>query len=172
MSNITDDKFQTAMASLLVKYAGTPLEARWSDATSFGAGATADAYFIRDWPDAVNVVWINEDGIRDITLVPAAPIEDGEAPELDRGSAEGDEELEAPESMFNFLRLDEIVGFELREGPSVALSYGPFVEGDLMIEVYPSSAPRGQLWWVAADDEQAAALRAFLAVVLSAYASR
>ena len=103
------------------------------------------AFWVRDTSDAVNIVWLNNDGIRDITYLPTTG-----------------------ESMFNFIRLDNIATFELREGENVAAKLGIGVSGILVVLVLPR-APRGETFWVTSTEEEAQALRRFYAAVLQAY---
>lgn len=147
------DAFANQIQELLSKYANTPLVERWKDATSFGAGEHADAYFIRDAPDSVNVIWLNTDGIRDITWFPE----------------EGTETVELPESMFNFIPLSNVVSFEVHEAQNAARTMGVSVAGDFLVQVFLASSPRGQLYWIAHTPEEVFSLRSFLSTVLTAY---
>lgn len=149
-------EFELAVKSLLEKYPESPLGDRWEDAISFGAKAEAKDFFIHDATDAVNIVWLNDDGIRDLVWIP---------PDAD------DESSKIPqESMFNFAPLRNIASFEVHEGAAIAQSIGPGVEGDFMVQVFVLNSPRGQLYWIASTAEEVVNLRRFLSTVLSAYA--
>ena len=151
-------EFEQTVHALLEKCASPPLNERWQDAVSFGAGAEAVAFFVHDAPDVVNVVWLNEDGIRDITWL--------------RPESDAEEQRDATESMFNFIALRNITSIELHTGHDIAQSMGPSVQGDLLVQVFVPSAPRGQLYWIAHTEEEAASLRKFVTIVLGAYISQ
>ena len=150
---MTTRDFRTVVGTLLAKHQSPSLTRRWEEAVGFGSGADARAFFIRDWQDSVNIVWLGEDGtIRDVAWIPSG-------------------DLQAEQSMGIVTRVEDVVGFEVTEFPNVAHALGPQVEGDLLIRVYLSSAPSGSLYWVAADSAQAEQLRSFYQAVLGAYAS-
>lgn len=148
-------EFDLAVKSLLEKYPGSPLSDRWEDAISFGAKAEAKDFFIHDAIDAVNIVWLNDDGIRDLVWIP--PRADDESPRTPQ------------ESMFNFAPLRNIASFEVHEGAGITQSIGPGVQGDFMVQVFVLNSPRGQLYWIAATAEEVDNLRRFLSTVLSEY---
>ena len=148
-------EFELSVKSLLEKYPGSPLSDRWEDAVSFGAKAEAKDFFIHDATDAVNIVWLNDDGIRDLVWIP--PSADDESPETPQ------------ESMFNFAPLRNIVSFEVHEGAGIARSIGPGVQGDFLVQVFVLNSPRGQLYWIANTAEEVDNLRRFLSTVLSVY---
>ena len=150
---MTTVDFPELVAALLAKYQAPGLTRRWEEASGFGSGAKAIAFFIRDWQDSVNIVWLGEDRtIRDVAWIPSS-------------------DSEQEESMSIVTRIEDIVGFEVTEFPGVARALGPEVEGDLMIRVYLSSAPSGSLYWIAASAAQGEELRSFYRVVLDAYAA-
>ena len=150
---MTTQDFSKAVAALLAKYPARSLVRRWEEASGFGSGVDARAFFIRDWSDSVNIVWLGEDGtIRDVAWVP-------------------DSELQPEQSMAIVTRVEDIVGFEVTESPNVAYSLGPPVDGDLLIRVYLPSAPSGSLYWIAADSAQEEQLRSFYHAVLDAYSA-
>jgi len=132
---------------IIAKYQMTSIKNRWEEATTFGAQTKALAYWIRDSEDVVNIVWLNSDGIRDITWFPS---------------------LE--QSIFNFLPLRSIASFEVREGKDLARLYGFPVAGGLLIRVF-CLAPLGNLTWVADTEKQAQDLHAFARQVFTAYAN-
>lgn len=141
-------QFDTIVSTLLTKYASTPIADRWKEANSFGAGYNADAFWIRDSEEVVNIVWLNRDGLRDITIKP-----------------------DGYESMFNFLPLTSIATFEVREGVGTNAYYGLHVSGDFVVLIVPFS-PAGQLYWIAGDENEKKALKEFLATVLETYARK
>lgn len=138
--------FETRAKALLQVYKGTALQERWAEATSFGAAKQAKAFWIRDSEDVVNIVWLNEDGIRDITWLP-----------------------DTNESMFNFLRLKNIATFEIRESEGVTSSLRLGVEGHLVVHVVVP-AQHGQIYWVANTENEVRELQTFLKAVLGEYA--
>lgn len=181
---MNNNKFHSAVQELLARYDGTSLFNRWKQAISFGAGLTADAWWIRDSDDLVNIVWLNSDGIRDITLLVRQDA-DGDGPEEDLdvdndeleedADASPDEELTEVgsdainfESMFNFIPLRNIVTFEEREAPEVAYQYGLGVSGNRIVQVVVN-ANQGNLYWVANTQEENETLNAFFTDVLTAY---
>ena len=137
--------FAKRVKSLLQEYDDTTLQNRWEEATSFGVAGHADAFWIRNSKDLVNIVWLNEDGIRDITLLP-----------------------QNGETMFNFLLLKNIATFEIREQEHLAELFNLRVEGRLVVHVVVS-APFGQLYWVANTKKDARELRVFLQAVMQKY---
>ena len=155
-------QFEEVVRILLEKYEGTTINARWNEATSFGGGGRADAYWIRDSGYLVNIVWLNEDGIRDITLLRyprEMPIDESSSEILD---------AEYDESMFNYLPLTSIASFEVREGENVAHQFGLGVMGHKMVHVI-TNGPRGNLYWVAETEKESGDLDDFLYRVFSQY---
>lgn len=137
----------------MAKYPVPSLLRRWEEAIGFGSGVNVRAFFIRDWSDSVNIVWLGEDGtIRDVAWIPNS-------------------ETQPEQSMAIVTRVEDIVGFEVTESPNVAHALGPPVDGDLLIRVYLPSAPSGSLYWIAADSAQEEQLRSFYRTVLDAYSA-
>ena len=163
--------FRLVIQELLSRYDGTPLLARWQEATSFGAGREATDYWIRDTGGITNVVWLNSDGIRDVTLVHRSDdAEETQANSDSEESAEDEPEREnPPESMFNFLPLRNISTIEVREGPDIAQQMGLGVNGDKLVHVIPNSGGSGHLYWVAESLSEVEGLNQFLKSVFSAY---
>ena len=137
--------FTKRVESLLQEYSETTLQKRWEEATAFGNADKADAFWIRNSSDLVNIVWLNEDGIRDLTLLPGSK-----------------------ETMFNFLLLKNITTFEIRENEGMAETFGLGVEGYLVIHVVMPSSD-GQVYWVANTKKDSNALHTFLKAVMQAY---
>jgi len=142
---LTNASFESLVKTILDKYKSTTLSNRWQEAISFGAGAQANAFWIRDSADVVNIVWLNSDGIRDITYL-----------------------LTPVQTMFNFIPLKNITTFEVREAPEMASLYGLGVEGHMLVHLIVPS-PYGHLYWVAHTDKEANNLKSFLNAVLTAY---
>ena len=157
------DSVGQAITHLRAKYGGdVPLFKRLDDAIGFGRGEKADAFFLHDSADVVNLIWLNADGIRDVTWLP-------------RQRPDGKIESEEPhqhtsETIFNFLPLNQITSFEVRESSQVARKMGPNVSGDFMVQVFLGSSPHGQLYWIASNPAEVAQLRGFLQAVLAAFA--
>lgn len=136
--------FEQVTNPILAKYKDIALVARWREAIAFGEGIKADSYWIRDSEDVVNIVWLNSDGIRDITW----------------HSPSG-------ESMFNFVPLKNVLTFELHERENIVEELLN-VSGNLLIHVIVTGR-RGDLWWVAENKESEQRLRTFFASVLERY---
>ena len=182
-----ENEFRLVAQGLLNKYDGTPLLSRWQEAISFGAGLEATDFWIRDSGNIVNIVWLNSDGIRDITMiyglsVPADIVDEEESStdvELDfdeEGHDESDSQdsNDVPtESMFNFMPLRSINSVEVREGQHVALRMGIGASGNKLVHLIPNvgAGNIGHLYWVADSPSEAAELEHFLTSVLSAYLS-
>ena len=145
-TTLTNADFLLVVEDILAKQQDTTLQNRWQDAISFGRGAEAQSFWARDSEDVVNIVWLNEDGLRDITLMPSSG-----------------------QTIFNFVPLKSIVTFEVREREDIAAQVPLGVGGFLLIRaILPTRS--GQLYWVADDEDQAARLKAFLRDVMEAYA--
>ncbi len=162
---MSEQNLSSIIEPILSKYSETTLAARWREATSFGAGSDFLAFWVRDSGYVVNIVWLNSDGIRDITLLMYA-----EEAQTDNEGANGEvpEHAHYNESMFNFLPLSNIIAFEVREGPNVAHQFGLGVNGKKLVHVI-ANAPRGQLYWVAETEEESNNLDSFFNQVLSTY---
>ena len=146
---MTTGDFYTTAIDVLAKYQASSLMRRWDEAIGFGSGSDAKSFFIRDWPDSVNIVWLGQDNvIRDIAWIPSHDL-----------------------SMGMFARVEDIAGTEITSAQSVGALVGPDVEGHLLVRVYLASAPSGTFYWIAADDEQEEQLRSFYGAVLDAYTS-
>jgi hypothetical protein len=152
-----ENDFRLVTQRILSKYDGTPLLSRWQEAISFGAGVEATDYWIRDSEHVVNIVWLNPDGIRDITMVQYVvstedededplngDVEDEEEEEKDEGKETVEPETDdysdelGYETMFNFIPLRNISSFEMREGESIAFRMGLGVSGNKLVHVIPS----------------------------------
>lgn len=136
--------FEQATKLILAKYQSTELVMRWREAIAFGEGIEAQSYWIRDSKDVVNIVWLNSDGIRDITLL-----------------------MLPRESMFNFVPLKNIATIEVRETEGVAKqTLG--IEGNYAVHVVVTGT-RGDIWWVAENEECKQQLNSFLSSLLESY---
>jgi hypothetical protein len=138
------ESFEQATKLTLAKYKGTPLVMRWEEAIAFGEGIKAHSYWIRDSKDLVNIVWLNSDGIRDITL-----------------------DTLSSESMFNFVPLKSIRTIEVRHKENIAKQLLK-VEGSYVIHVIITGTS-GDIWWVAENDESQLRLESFLTTVFESY---
>lgn len=163
---MNDSEFQRIVEPLLGKYGETTLLARWQEATAFGAGADATTFWIRDSSDLVNIVWLNSDGIRDITLLHYTIYDEADDPEGERRAQEHEE------AMFNFVPLGSIATFEVRQGADVASQFRLGVRGHLLVHVVLNSAPTANIYWVADTQSEAESLQSFLSAVLSAYVAQ
>ena len=165
---MSGSEFQRIVEPVLNRYRDTPLFARWQEATAFGAEANATAFWIRDSADVVNIVWLNSDGIRDLTFVHFTIYEAVETDDDDEPEGQPSTQ-EHQEAMFNFVPLGSIVTFEVREGEDVAGQFRLGVRGHLLVHVVLHSAPIGNIYWVADSQAEAESLRSFVSAVLSAY---
>lgn len=138
------ESFERATKSILAKYKDTALVMMWQEAIAFGEGIKANSYWIRDSEDVVNIVWLNFDGIRDITL-----------------------HTPSRESMFNFVPLKSIVTVEIRDQENIAKQLLD-VEGNYAVHVIITGT-RGDIWWVAENEESKQQLNSFLTSVLESY---
>jgi|GEM_PF-5373654 len=146
--------FARIAQDLLSRHQATSLYDRWKEAISFGEGAKATHFYVHEATDVVNIIWLNGDGIRDITFLP-----------------KNEEEPEPAQAMFNFVPLTSIVTLEVREAPNIAqLLIG--VDGDIIVQVIVPSSPIGQLYWVALGQQETAELKRFLTAVLSAMVAK
>lgn len=142
---MSNKKFEEVVEAILVKYKTSLLRKMWEEAISFGTGASAITYWVRDSEDAVNIVWLSPSGIRDITWFP-----------------------KSNQSSFNFLPLRSIVALEVRRGPDIAKLCGYPVKGNLIIRVF-CVTNQGNLAWVPDTKKQERDLRAFAYRVFTAY---
>lgn len=142
---MVDKEFKKAVEAILIKYAPTSLQKRWEEAISFGTGASAITYWIRDSEDLVNIVWLSPHSIRDITWFPALN-----------------------QTIFNFLPLRNIASVEIREGPDIGKRFGYVVKGDLLIRIFCITAS-GNLAWISDTKQQEQELQAFASQVFKAY---
>lgn len=136
------DNFKGLADAVLEKHKDTSLRERWEDAISFGEGAKASAFWIRDSEDIINIVWLCSDGIRDITWFSGSN-----------------------SSIFNFLPLQSIGAVEIREGNDIARGFGYPVNGDFIVRLFPESM--GRVAWAAETEEQKRDLRVFLSNVFT-----
>lgn len=176
-----DTEFRLIVQRLLGKYDGTPLQARWQEAISFGAGIAASDYWIRDSDNVVNIVWLNSDGIRDVAMVimpvPSEQLWDADDEDEEEYHDEGEDDdddgdyqdlIEYREAMFNFVPLKSIASFEVREGNGIARQYGLAVSGDKLVNVILNTSV-GHLYWVANSGDEIEHLDRFFQSVLTAY---
>lgn len=142
---MSSKEFKKVAEAILTKYETTSLRKRWEEAISFGAGADAIAYWIRDSEDVVNIVWLSPNSIRDITWFP-----------------------KLNQSIFNFLPLRNIASIEVRKGADIAKRFGYTVKGNLIIRIF-CVANSGNLAWVPNTKRQERDLRTFVDQVYKAY---
>ena len=142
---VNDNKDFANQAEALTKRENNEsLQRNWDDAIAFGSGSEADAFWIRDSEDLINIVWLNADGIRDIAFV-----------------------KEHGESMFNFVPIRKIATIETRQGENISGAFGLGVEGSYMIHVIVT-ARLGNLYWIGESPDSIARLRKFSHAVFAA----
>ena len=148
-----DTDFRLTVEALLNKYDGTPLQSRWQEAISFGSGPMASDYWTRDSDNAVNIVWLNGDGIRDVGMIEYVP-HGGDSP--------------IREAAFSFVPLKSIGSIEIREGSNIARRFALPYSGT-KIALVTLTAPQGHLYWVANLEDEEERLSTFVTSVLCAY---
>ena len=132
---------------LIGKYNDVRLLSRWKEAISFATRSTVLSYWIRDTHDVVNIVWLTTDGIRDVAWFL------GDFP-----------------PSFNFLKLNSLTGFEVRQGENIARAFGYDVDGIYIVRVFTTSS-EGQVVWVASSEDEIKRLQDFLKAVANAIAT-
>lgn len=136
---MTDEmSFREKVKGILSRHQDSTLISRWEEAAPSETDSEPLAFWIRESDDLVNIVWLGECEIRDITWYP-----------------------QQNSSTFNLLIFSAISGFEVRQAENVAKNLGFSVAGDFMVEIHTYSM-EGGLYWVASNDKERAQLRAFL----------
>jgi len=144
MANI--ESFESKVPEIIDRINNGAFRSRWEEAISFGLGLEADAYWFRESEEVVNIVWLNADGIRDITFIP-----------------------EGGETMFNFVPIKNIRTIEVREGDGVTDAFRLGVSGTFLVHLIITSQS-GNLYWIAESGENTDRLREFVIKVLGSYA--
>ena len=126
------------LETMLNKYRDTSLPHRLKEAIMLTSDLETSAYWVRESDDIVNIVWLTDNDVRDITWFP-------------------DDRL----STFDVTRYSAIAGYEIREATDVAK--GRFgVAGNYLVSVY-SIGEYAHLYWVASNRREEDELRNFLA---------
>ena len=135
--------FRELVESIISRHPDAHLAERWGEATSLDPNPIPLAFWTRESEDLINIVWLTDHDIRDITWVPARAL-----------------------STLNVFRLPMITAIEVRLAPEAANKLGFPVVGDFVILVH-SPSQRGGLVWVATnDDESVNKLRDFVGRVI------
>lgn len=137
MSNQTS--FREFIGTILKRYSDTSLPMRWKEATMLDPNPKPLAYWVRESDDLLNIVWLTDSDVRDITWFP-------------------DDES----SSLNIIRYSAIAGFQVRESTDAGTAHGLNVSGDYLVSVY-STAEYGNLYWVASNRKEENKLREFIA---------
>jgi len=138
----TKTSFRAIVETILERYRQTSLVGRWKEATLSEPEPKPLAFWIRESNDLVNIVWLTQHDIRDISWFPQIKM-----------------------STFNLLRLDAFTGLEVREAADAAKQFALPVAGNYIVDVRANS-PRGGLIWAASNDKEVAELREFLGQLL------
>ena len=145
-------QFKSSVAKLISKHSDPSLVNRWNEATSFGEGANATDCWIRESSELLNIVWLNNDGIRDIAML----LDDKGAP--------------AEPANWTFVKKSAISGFQVREGKDVVNTYDLHVTGTTLVHVIATgSINLCNLFWIANTPEETNQLQRFLRSVLTWY---
>jgi len=142
---LTPQVFSDVAQKVLAEHTGTPLAARWEEATSFGSGSEAAAFWIRATDDVVNIVWACPEGLKDITFFPLLG-----------------------HSTFNFVPYRSIASIETRVAENIARILGYDVTGDFIVRILTNPFD-ARLVWIAESADAVEDLRSFLRAVLNLY---
>lgn len=129
--------FQSRVETLLSRLNITALTERWQDALGDARIPEPLAYWIRESADIVNIVWLSDDALRDITWLTEQKI-----------------------SLLNILPLVSIGAVEVREQEGAAQLMGVPVVGNLIIRIF-TGLDEGNLIWVANSAPEKEGLRQF-----------
>lgn len=137
--------FIKRVETILTKHNIASLSKTWEQAISLEPKADIIASWIRDSDDVINIVWLTPTGIYDISWFP-----------------------EPPQSVLNYVPLQNILSFEIRTMANVAHYFGHTVKGNILTAAYcqPNSP---NLYWVADTEEQAKELESFFLHVSASY---
>ncbi len=136
-------EFKSRIDALASGLADSNFAQRWEDTQRFGSKLEPSAFWIRQTEDIVNVAWIEEGVVFDISWYP------------ERGL-----------STVAFLPLSNIAGMEFREALNAAATFHLPVSGEFIVSVHGSDARASLIW--AASGENAEELRAFALAVARA----
>jgi hypothetical protein len=137
-------EFRSLVEGVIRAHPDTSIAARWQDA-SLPKSATPIAHWVRDTTDLVNIVWLFEGTIFDVTWFP-------------------DREM----STLSVLPRQSIIGVEIRQVTGVGARFGLPVSGNLAVTVQ-APTERASLLWIASDEpSNEQALRAFALRIRSA----
>lgn len=130
--------FNEVLEKMRNRYRDTSLPHRLKEAIMLTPDLETSAYWVRESDDIVNIVWLTDNDVRDITWFPD-----------DLSSA------------FDITQYSAIAGFEIREAANVAKErFG--VAGNYLVSVY-AMGEHGHLYWVASNRKEEDELRNFLA---------
>lgn len=124
----TPQDFAATVEAIISRHPDALLAHQWEEAQAVDPNPAPDTSWIRETDDLINVVWLTQRGIIDITWLPLTQT-----------------------GTFSFVRLSSMVGIEVHEGPNVLQGMGLTVSGNTVATVHTSSHQAG-LVWVASDD--------------------
>ena len=131
--------FKDLAEQILKKYPDTSLPMRWKEATISDPDPKPSAFWVRESNDLLNIVWLTDSDVRDITWFPDIKV-----------------------STLIILRYSAITGFQVRESIDVGRSHELNVSGNYLVSVY-SKGEHGGLYWVASNRKEEEELRDFVA---------
>jgi len=139
----SEQGFKELVESIISRHPDAYLAERWEEATSFDPNPTPLAFWTRESVDLINIVWLTDHDIRDITWLPARGL-----------------------STFHVFRLPMIISIEIRRARGAANSLGFPVVGDFVTLVHSASQRGGLVWAATDDDESVSRLRGFVGRVI------
>jgi hypothetical protein len=139
----SEQGFRELVRSIISRHPDGHLAERWDEATSSDPNPTPVAFWTRESIDLVNIVWLTDRDIRDITWLPARAL-----------------------STLHVFRLPMITSVEIRQARQAANSLGLPVVGDFVIIVHSPSQRGGVIWVAENDDESVNKLRSFVGRVI------
>lgn len=130
--------FKEVVSSLLDRYRNTSLPMRYKEGIMPTPNLEPSAYWIRESSDLVNIVWLTDSDVRDITWFP-----------------------DDQSSSLNIVRYSAVLGYQIREADDAGKSHGLRVTGNYVVSIY-ASGRYGTLYWVANDRRAEEELRKFV----------
>ncbi len=124
----TPQDFAATVQAIISRHPDALLAHQWEEAQAVDPNPAPDTSWIRETDDLINVVWLTQHGVIDITWLPLTQT-----------------------GTFSYVCFSSIVGVEVHEGPNVLRGMGLTVSGETVATVHTSSHRAG-LVWAASDD--------------------
>ncbi len=131
--------FRELVKTMQDRYHDTSLLTRLKEATMSNPNLEPLAVWVRETSDLVNIVWLTDSDIKDVTWYPS-----------DKSSS------------LNVIRYPGVIGYQIRETSDVGISRGLAVSGNYMVTII-TSGEYGNLYWVASSRKEEEKLRNFVA---------